>query len=1039
MRHPRIAKATQLAMQLAAAARARVWGEDYSRTSLICYNLSLLNAAMSVSADEVHIAMHDLSAAPAKANAIQFDTSSEWVKKDQWPKFDSWEYTVIFKENLQGAELDSFRKFLGLVEKTGLIGQLFKSPSNDKQLLLKLRASQTWYDERATKLNYLYELKPIVCNVPKEFQDKHKGDNSIHHMYEVFDADEKENFMFEGYHNMYTSFRGAMIEYYLRENSADDVPGCDLNQFVLQKIVCNYYPNHEPERVKWFQSNWILSVPWKDAPIDEIRNYFGEEIAFYFAWLSHFTMWLVAPGILGVCVAFFLASRRIEEMNRSIVGPIFGVLLMIYMTCYLEFWKRRSATLAFKWGVIDFDKREPERPEYEAKETDFNIFTQETFHYYPKEERLKKQLIGLPAVLLTIAIACTVMVIILMWKFVQGLLGPDQQSDPFGQWKIVVPSLCNTVAILVFSKIHRILATFLNDWENYQTQSEYESQLIRKVFFFEFVNNFTGQYFVWPKLLCTLRNFCFLGLLYTAFVLGNMYQLYFAILIQMCVMQFVGNVQAIVMPLISNFIFKRKQDLQNLKLAWSDVLAGNDRYDNFGDFNEIVIQFGYVMFFSAAFPAAALLSWFNNVIEIRLDAHSILTNEPRPTAERKGGIGIWFEIIELMSFIAIVVNALIFALTSDAIGAGVHNFCRFTFQDIDVTADPNSLMSRLTWTQQGCVSFCSSMYQSQKFHNPGITLAPCGTLPVINPSTGQLYPSCRTIPSIEPVECTPQNPCRPKAGPDGVGRLDNNCASPFLCNPVPLSVPLRSERSLLGRSSNRDWSRAYCQESPYVNMGSGEWRFGSATQIYAWNPFLNNFAPPPPSPLLNPQNPLLDVPAYRDVRTSEYGMMSCTLFCRDSSRCPYSQDNPRFNPKLRRDDDYRPMDYISPQQLRDIQNARDVSCVKSGGNQYSPPTGQNYCFLCPSADLELTPLAGGVDIYNEIVFTTLFGPSVAVVWSILIFEHIVLFIKFIVMAAVRLYSFPFIICYENYSRRLLIFAFLFSAFNIQFHHPALDA
>jgi hypothetical protein len=113
--------------------------------------------------------------------------------------------------------------------------------------------------------------------------------------------------------------------------------------------------------------------------------------------------------------------------------------------------------------------------------------------YYPKEKRIMKETIGIPAVLLSIAAACTVMVIILMWKYVQGLLGPDQQADPFGDWKIVVPSLCNTIAILIFSKLHRMLAVYLNNWENYQTQSEYESQLVRKVFFFEFVNNFTGE------------------------------------------------------------------------------------------------------------------------------------------------------------------------------------------------------------------------------------------------------------------------------------------------------------------------------------------------------------------------------------------------------------------------------------------------------------------------------------------------------------------------------------------------------------------
>jgi len=78
---------------------------------------------------------------------------------------------------------------------------------------------------------------------------------------------------------------------------------------------------------------------------------------------------------------------------------------MIYMTVYLEFWKRRSATLAFQWGVSDYDKREPDRPEYVAMVADFNFFTQEKTMYYPKNERLKKQLIGIPAVLFTIAAA----------------------------------------------------------------------------------------------------------------------------------------------------------------------------------------------------------------------------------------------------------------------------------------------------------------------------------------------------------------------------------------------------------------------------------------------------------------------------------------------------------------------------------------------------------------------------------------------------------------------------------------------------------
>lgn len=476
-----------------------------------------------------------------------------------------------------------------------------------------------------------------------------------------------------------------------------------------------------------------------------------------------------------------------------------------------------------------------------------------------------------------------------------------------------------------------------------------------------------------------------------------MYQLYFAILIQMLIMQFVGNFLAVLVPQVEKFKNQREVSKTNKKLAWSDVLAGNDAYDTFGDFNEIVIQFGYVMFFSAAFPAAAILSWVNNVIEIRLDAFSILHCEPRPASERKGGIGIWFEIIELMSFIAIVINALIFALTSNAIGSGIHNACQLEFKNVDVTFNPSSLRS-LNWVQQGCINFCSGMYQSQTFHNPKIPLGPCDTFPLINPSTNQPYPSCRTIPFDPSGECTASNPCPGKDGPPGLTQPDNNCDSPFLCNPVPLGVPILSERSKLGTRSKvpdaRDYSRAYCQESPPVNMGTGEWHFEKPTQVYAWNPFL-------PS---------------GDVISSmyEYGMISCTLFCKDKAACPYSKENPKFNPLLKRKDPFKPEDYIAPATLKAIQDSQSVVCEKQKSGSYAPPSGKDYCFLCPSADLSLTPLFAPSDDYNEIVFTTKNGPTVAVLWTILIFEHVVFIIKFFVMAVVR----PQLTCITPHCERL---------------------
>ena len=42
-----------------------------------------------------------------------------------------------------------------------------------------------------------------------------------------------------------------------------------------------------------------------EQPTDAIAEYFGEHVAFYFAWLACYTNWLVAPTILGASTLCF--------------------------------------------------------------------------------------------------------------------------------------------------------------------------------------------------------------------------------------------------------------------------------------------------------------------------------------------------------------------------------------------------------------------------------------------------------------------------------------------------------------------------------------------------------------------------------------------------------------------------------------------------------------------------------------------------------------------------------------------------------------
>ena len=68
------------------------------------------------------------------------------------------------------------------------------------------------------------------------------------------------------------------------------------------------------------------------------------------------------------------------------------------------------------------------------------------------------------------------------------------------------------------------------------------------------------------------------------------------------------------------------------------------------------LQFGYVYFFSAVFPAAAFWALINNVYEIRTDAFKICRVIRRPFTQPTADIGAWQVWALLVSLIIIIVS-----------------------------------------------------------------------------------------------------------------------------------------------------------------------------------------------------------------------------------------------------------------------------------------------------------------------------------------------------------------------------------------------
>lgn len=74
----------------------------------------------------------------------------------------------------------------------------------------------------------------------------------------------------------------------------------------------------------------------------------------------------------------------------------------------------------------------------------------------------------------------------------------------------------------------------------------------------------------------------------------------------------------------------------------------------------LVIQYGYVVFFVAAFPLAPFLAFINNVAEIRIDAQKYLLHCRRPVPKRVSGIGAWNGLLQAATYLGIITNVNLF-------------------------------------------------------------------------------------------------------------------------------------------------------------------------------------------------------------------------------------------------------------------------------------------------------------------------------------------------------------------------------------------
>lgn len=76
----------------------------------------------------------------------------------------------------------------------------------------------------------------------------------------------------------------------------------------------------------------------------------------------------------------------------------------------------------------------------------------------------------------------------------------------------------------------------------------------------------------------------------------------------------------------------------------------------FNEYLEMVLQYGFVTIFVAAFPLAPFFALLNNILEMRFDAKKLLKFHRRPVTQRVRDIGVWYRILDSIGKLSVITN-----------------------------------------------------------------------------------------------------------------------------------------------------------------------------------------------------------------------------------------------------------------------------------------------------------------------------------------------------------------------------------------------
>lgn len=567
--------------------------------------------------------------------------------------------------------------------------------------------------------------------------------------------------------------RARMVHDLLIRARYDRGDNMDKLRFGIERLVRNNtysaaYPIHEELDKSMKSVNFstcsdrqLLYETWvklknliKYQPLDLIQKYYGTKIAFYFAWLGFYTRCLYPVSLLGIlCVIYGLWSMgddipsndichgSDDSVSQELLCPAcekycdfiplnntclyskatyvfdnyatigFTIIMSLWMTVFLELWKRYHAELAYKWNVLGYEPdEEVVRPEFQYRRAKMKInpVTKQEEPYISITEKALRLCGSAVTVLFFISLVVALLFGIVVYRVIVRQVFYASEGSQFVQSQAVIftsatAATINLLFILIMNYFYNKLALKLTNWECPRTQSEFDNSYTFKVFLFQFVNFYASLFYI------AFVKGRFAGIpghptdyadphevrignirLEQCEAAGCMVELLIQLIVIMVGKQAINGFIEMAYPMFCYWFRRWRLNLPETKRQKLERISKQRRktikerpgvslYEQdymlnpvyqqflFDEYLEMVIQLGFCSLFVAAFPLAPLFALVNNIFEIRFDAYKFIVTTRRPVPEQARNIGVWLTIINMISNLAVLCNAFVIAFTSDFI------------------------------------------------------------------------------------------------------------------------------------------------------------------------------------------------------------------------------------------------------------------------------------------------------------------------------------------------------------------------------------